>query len=144
MVHIHHPVAKATGSNLGKAAALKWRKTIYLRGVASRQSDGCGFVTGRRGAEIPGTIIGGPAMINVHIDQLDDAAKKQLLKAVADRGYANGLDAAAKILDALAEGRMRVVGTNEIREISGALKGKAAHLRNNADGALRTLEAQTQ
>lgn len=83
-------------------------------------------------------------MINVHIDQLDDAAKKQLLKAVADRGYANGLDAAAKILDALAEGRMRVVGTNEIREISGALKGKAAHLRNNADGALRTLEAQTQ
>ena len=82
-------------------------------------------------------------MTTVHIAPLDDAAKKQLLKAVADRGYANGLDAAAKILDALAEGRMRVVGTNEIREISGALKGKAAHLRHNADGAIKTLEAKS-
>lgn len=82
-------------------------------------------------------------MTTVHIDPLDDAAKKQLLKAVADRGYANGLDAAAQILAALVDGRMRVVGTNEIREITAALKSKAAHLRSNADGAIRTLEATT-
>lgn len=80
-------------------------------------------------------------MTTVHIEPLDDAAKKQLIKAVADRGYANGLDAAAQILTALVEGRMRVVGTGEIKEIAAALKGKAAHLRHNADGAIKTLEA---
>lgn len=78
----------------------------------------------------------------VYINPLNDEAKKQLLKAVADRGYANGLTAAAELLKKLADEHMRVVGTNTIREIAGALLAKAGHLRHNADGAIKTLEAQ--
>lgn len=84
---------------------------------------------------------GMPDMAKVTIAPLDDEAKRTLLKAVADRGQASGLEAAAKILDALAAEGMRVVATNEIREIASALRGKAVHLRRNADGALKTLEA---
>jgi len=36
-------------------------------------------------------------MTTITIAQFDDAAKKALLKAVADRGYANGLKAAATL-----------------------------------------------
>jgi len=77
----------------------------------------------------------------VYIAPLDDDAKKQLLKAVADRGYANGLTAAAELLKKCADGHMRVVGTNTLRDLAEALLDKAGHLRHNADGQIKTLEA---
>lgn len=80
----------------------------------------------------------------IHIAPLDDDAKRQLLKAVADRGYANGLDAAAELLSRMADDHMRVVGTNSIRELAEVLRDKAVHMRHNADGAIRTLEALNQ
>lgn len=65
-------------------------------------------------------------MSTIHIDPLDDESKKALLKAVADRGYANGLKAASIMLEKLVDQRMRVVGTNTIRDIATALREKTA------------------
>jgi len=80
-------------------------------------------------------------MATITIAPFDDAAKKALLKAVADRGYANGLKAAAVLLDRLAAEHMRVVGTNTVRDVAGALRDKAASLHATADETIKALEA---
>ena len=80
----------------------------------------------------------------VYIDPLSDESKKQLFKAVADRGYANGLTAAAEVLKQCADGHMRVVGTNTIRDIAEALAEKATALRLAADAKVAALEAESK
>ena len=53
--------------------------------------------------------------MTIHIEPFDDATKKRLLKAVAARGQASGLAAAAKLIAMMADHKRRVVGTNEIK-----------------------------
>lgn len=80
-------------------------------------------------------------MTTVYISPLDDTAKKRLLKAVAARGQANGLEAAAVVMSKMAEGSMRVVGTNAIRDAAQAIRDKAAAIRKEADAEIAALEA---
>lgn len=82
-------------------------------------------------------------MTTVHIDPLDDTAKRQLLKAVADRGQAAGLEAAAKILTEMVACHNRVVGTNTIRDLVTAMNEKAASIRQGAEATIKALEAQS-
>lgn len=79
-----------------------------------------------------------------YIDPLNDEAKKQLFKAVADRGYANGLTAAAELLKKCADGHMRVVGTNTLRDIADALLEKATALRSAAETKIAAMEAESK
>jgi predicted DNA repair protein MutK len=86
----------------------------------------------------------GLAMTTVHIAPLDDAAKQALIKAVSQQGYANGLKAASILLDKMAAQHMRVVGTNAVRELAAALRGKAVELRREAVAQIATLEASSK
>ena len=79
-------------------------------------------------------------MAPIHIEPFDDAAKRKLLKAVADRGQASGLEAAASILGELITAHNRVVGTNTLRDVAAALKDKATRIREQADTAIKSLE----
>lgn len=79
----------------------------------------------------------------ITIAPLDHEAKEQLLKAVADRGYANGLKASAKLVEHLAEGAMRVVGTNALRDIVTILREKSAELDAKASASIKELQQRT-
>ena len=57
--------------------------------------------------------------------------------ATADMGKAAGLEAAAKVLLALADHKRRVVGTSEIKAAAMALQENAAEIRAKAKEALR-------
>jgi hypothetical protein len=83
-------------------------------------------------------------MATLHIAPLDDVTKRRLLSAVAQRGKASGLKAAAKLLTALCEGRMRVVGTNDIKDLAAAITEKAAEIRSEADAEIAALERQSK
>lgn len=80
-------------------------------------------------------------MATITIAPLDDAAKKALIKAVADRGYANGLKAAAELLDQLPADHMRVVRAKSVRDVAAALRDKAARMHATADDTIKALEA---
>lgn len=77
----------------------------------------------------------------VYIPPFDDASKQRLLKAVASRGQANGIEAAAHVLVKLIDEHMRVVGTNTLRDVVAALREKATEIRKDADAAIAELEA---
>jgi len=77
----------------------------------------------------------------VYIPPFDDAAKQRLLKAVANRGQANGIEAAAHVIVKVIEEHMRVVGTNTLRDVVAVLREKAAAIRKDADAAIAELEA---
>lgn len=83
-------------------------------------------------------------MATVMIEPLDDAAKKALIKAVADRGYAQGLKAAAMLLEKMATGRMRVVGTNDVKELASVLMEKSDELHKVASDQIAALEAASR
>ena len=57
--------------------------------------------------------------------------------ATADMGKASGLEAAAKVLLALADHKRRVVGTGELKAAALALQENAAEIRAKAKEALR-------
>ena len=78
--------------------------------------------------------------MKVYIPQFDDASKKQLLEAVANHGRAAGLEAAAAVLIEMANAHTRAVGTNTIKDVARAFTDKAAHLREQADVAIKRLE----
>lgn len=78
--------------------------------------------------------------MKVHLDQFDDASKKKLLNAVAERGKASGLEAAAAILIEMADAHTRFVGTNTIKDVARAFSDKAANLREQADDAIKRLQ----
>ncbi len=80
----------------------------------------------------------------MYIAPLDDKTKKRLLAAVANRGKASGLEAAAMLIGKLAENRMRVVGTREIKELAAAIAEKAAEIRATADGEIAAMESETR
>lgn len=82
-------------------------------------------------------------MTKVYISPLDDTSKRRLIAAVADKGKANGLEAAAKIFEALADHRRRVVGTGELKMAAASLRESAAEIRKAADGIIADLEAQS-
>lgn len=81
----------------------------------------------------------GPAM---YISQLDDDSKRRLLRAVADRGKASGIEAVAKIIAEMANHKGRVVGTNELRDLVEMLHGKASEIRASAEAEIAALEKQ--
>ena len=76
----------------------------------------------------------------VHIAQFDDQAKRELLKAVADKGRASGLEVAVQILNEMANHKRRVVGTTEIRDVAEVLAGKAREMRAEAAATMKRLE----
>lgn len=57
--------------------------------------------------------------------------------ATADMGRASGLEAAAKVLLAMADHNRRVVGTGELKAAALALQENAAEIRAKAKEALR-------
>lgn len=59
-----------------------------------------------------------------------------MLEAAADLGRASGLSAAAKLLLKLVDGRMRVVGTGEIKEVAASLQALADELRSKSKDTL--------
>ncbi len=83
-------------------------------------------------------------MATVTLAPFDDASKRKLLAAVAGRGQASGLEAAAKILVGMADSATRVVGTNTIRDAAAALVEKAARIRAAADADIADLQSQSQ
>lgn len=83
-------------------------------------------------------------MTTVHIEPLDDAAKRALIKAVSEQGYANGLKAASIMLDKMADAHMRVVGTNSVRDLAAALRAKSVELRRTATDAIAALDAASK
>lgn len=83
-------------------------------------------------------------MATVHIDPLDDVAKRALIKAVSEQGYANGLKAASIMLDKMADAHTRVIGTNAVREVAAALREKAVELRRSATDQISALEAASK
>lgn len=82
-------------------------------------------------------------MGKVSIAPFDDTAKRKLINAVGLRGQASGLEAAAKILAAMADHKGRVVGTRQINDVAEALRDKAAALRIVADRDIHDLEQQS-
>ena len=68
-------------------------------------------------------------------------SKEEVLRLTADIGRASGLEAAAKVMRALAE--RRVVGTSEIKAAAMALEDAAADIRAKAKSKLRLLETTT-
>lgn len=80
----------------------------------------------------------------MHIAPLDDTTKRRLFAAVANRGKASGLEAAAKLIERLAEGRMRVVGTREIKELAAIVAEKAGEIRASADAEIAAMEAESR
>lgn len=83
-------------------------------------------------------------MTTLNIKPFDDAAKRRLLAAVANRGKASGLTAAAKALEHLAASHTRVVGTNTVKEMSALLHEKAAALRAAAETEIAELSAAVE
>lgn len=83
-------------------------------------------------------------MTTVHIEPLDDAAKRALIKAVSEQGYANGLKAASIMLDKMADAHTRVVGTNSVRDLAAALRDKSVELRRTATDAIAALDAASK
>lgn len=81
--------------------------------------------------------------MTIHIAPFDDISKKRLIKAVADKGKASGLEAAAQILIAMAGGHHWNVPTVTVREMAEMLKEKAADIRGQADSEMKLLEAQS-
>lgn len=79
----------------------------------------------------------------IRLEPLDDARRKRLLSAVASRGKASGIEAAAKIVAEMANHKGRVVGTNALRDLSDLLATKAQELRAIADADIAALEAET-
>lgn len=69
--------------------------------------------------------------------------KEQLTKIIADRGYANGMKAAALLLDKVVEQHTRVVGTNTLREIASILREKAEEMHATALASLKELQEKT-
>lgn len=80
----------------------------------------------------------------MHIAQADDATKRRLFVAVANRGKASGLEAASKLVAMLAKDRMRVVGTREIKALAEAIAEKAAEVRASADAEIAAMEAASK
>lgn len=83
-------------------------------------------------------------MPDMHISPFDDATKRRLLVAVANRGKASGVEAAAKIVAEMANHKGRVVGTNSLRELAAMLLEKAAEIRSAADAEIAAMEAETK
>ena len=63
--------------------------------------------------------------------------KRNILEAVADIGRASGLEAAAKVLLALADHKRRVVGTGELKAAAASLQECAAALRAKREDELK-------
>jgi len=82
--------------------------------------------------------------MTIHIEPHDDATKKRLLKAVAARGQAAGIAAAAKLIAMMADHKRRVIGTNEIRELAEELSKKAAEIKAGADREIAEMERATK
>ena len=69
--------------------------------------------------------------------QIGEKDKRELLKAVADIGRASGLEAAAKVLLAMADHKRRVVGTGELKAAAASLQECAAALRAKREEDLK-------
>lgn len=82
--------------------------------------------------------------MTIHIEPHDDATKKRLLKAVAARGQASGIEAAAKLIAMMADHKRRVVGTSEVKALAEALSEKAAEIKAGADLEIAELERATK
>ena len=80
----------------------------------------------------------------MHNAPLDDETKKRLFRAVAARGQAAGLEAASKILDAMAANATRVVGTNTVKDTAEMLRAKAREIRSSADAEFAAMEAASK
>lgn len=62
--------------------------------------------------------------------------RETVLRATADIGRASGLEAAAKVLLALADHKRRVVGTAEIKAAAASLQECAAEMRAKAKDSI--------
>lgn len=76
----------------------------------------------------------------MYVAPFDDETKKRLFRAVAERGKASGIEAAAKIVAEMANHKGRVVGTNALRELAGLLDEKAKEIRAAADAEISAME----
>lgn len=65
-----------------------------------------------------------------------EAGRRLILNATADIGKASGLEAAAKVLLALADHKRRVVGTGELKAAAAQLNEAAAEIRARAESAI--------
>lgn len=79
--------------------------------------------------------------MTITIAPLDREAKQRLLKAVADRGSASGLRAAAKIIRAAIKSKATLA---DLVEIAAALDHKADNLASAASAELDKLEAESK
>ena len=79
----------------------------------------------------------------MYIAPLDDKTRRRLLKAVADRGQAAGIEAAAKVIEVMASHKGRVVGTNDLRNAVAAMRERAAEIRATADAEIAAMEAES-
>jgi len=62
--------------------------------------------------------------------------RETVIKATADIGLASGLEAAAKLLLAMADHKRRVVGTGELKMAAASLQETAAELRAKAEATI--------
>lgn len=62
--------------------------------------------------------------------------RETVIKAMADIGRASGLEAAAKVILALADHKRRVVGTSELRAAAASLIECAADIRAKAKSTI--------
>jgi len=62
--------------------------------------------------------------------------RETALRATAEIGRASGLEAAAKVLLALADHKRRVVGTAEIKAAAASLQECAAEIRAKAEATI--------
>lgn len=70
--------------------------------------------------------------------------KERLFRAVAARGQAYGLEAASRILDAMAANATRVVGTNTVKETAEMIRAMAREIRSSADAEIAAMEAASK
>jgi hypothetical protein len=68
-----------------------------------------------------------------------DEARRALVKAAGDQGYANGLDGAAKVLRTVADNSTRVVGTNTLKDLAEAMERKANRIRAAASATVGSI-----
>ena len=80
----------------------------------------------------------------INLAPLDEARRTRLLRAVADRGKASGIEAAAKIVAEMANHKGRVVGTTALRDLAALLADKAHDIRTAADAEVKALEVETK
>ena len=64
--------------------------------------------------------------------------RETALRATADISKASGLEAAAKVLLAMADHKRRVVGTSELRAAAASLQACAADIRARWEKAVQT------